>query len=41
MSRWEGILEAMRLHDRAMIHEKSGSLVDDLEVVTETWSVSE
>ena len=36
-----GILEAMRLHDRAMIHEKYGSLVDGLEAVTETWSVSE
>ena len=37
----EAILEAMRGHDRAMIHEKYGSVVDDLEAVAETWQLSE
>jgi hemerythrin-like domain-containing protein len=37
----EAILEAMRLHDRAMIHEKYGALVEDLEAVAETWQLSE
>jgi len=37
----EVILEAMRGHDRAMIHEKYGALVEDLEAVAETWQLSE
>jgi hemerythrin-like domain-containing protein len=37
----EVILEAMRLHDRAMIHEKYGTLVEDLEAVAEIWQLSE
>ena len=37
----EAILEAMRGHDRAMIHEKHGALVEDLEAVAETWQLSE
>lgn len=37
----EAILEAMRLHDRAMIHEKYGALVENLEAVAETWQLSE
>lgn len=35
------ILEAMRSHDRAMIHEKYGMLVEGLETVAETWQGSE
>lgn len=37
----EAILEAMRGHDRAMIHEKYGTMAEDLEAVVETWRLSE
>lgn len=40
-SEQRAVLEGMRGHDRAMIHEKYGTLVDNLEAVVETWQLSE
>lgn len=40
-SEQRAILEGMRGHDRAIIHEKYGGMVDDLEGVVETWQLSE
>jgi hemerythrin-like domain-containing protein len=37
----EMILEAMRGHDRAMIHQKYRAMVEDLEATAETWQLSE
>lgn len=35
------LLEQMRGHDRAMIHEAYGSLADELEGATEDWALRE
>jgi hemerythrin-like domain-containing protein len=35
------VLREMRGHDRAMIHEKYGAMVDHLEGVVETWRLNE
>ena len=35
------VLEAMRGHDRAMIHEKYGSVADALDARTEDWALRE
>jgi hemerythrin-like domain-containing protein len=35
------VLREMRGHDRAMIHEKYGAMVDRLEGVVETWRLNE
>lgn len=37
----EAILEAMRGHDRAMIHQRYAALVEDLEAAAETWELTE
>lgn len=37
----EAVLEEMAGHDRAMIHEKYGSLVDGLAAVAEDWELRE
>jgi len=36
-----GLLEQMRDHDRAMIHETYGSLADELEATSEDWALRE
>lgn len=35
------VMEQMRGHDRAMIHERYGSVADDLEAWTEDWTLPE
>lgn len=37
----QSVLEQMRGHDRAMIHEKYGSVAEELEAVTEDWELRE
>lgn len=37
----QAMLNAMQGHDRAMIHEKYGSVAEDLEAVTEDWALGE
>jgi hypothetical protein len=37
----ETVLEQMQGHDRAMIHERYGSVAEDLEARTEDWALRE